>query len=208
MIQRPRSSPFEPWGPGALSCFAQQHCHHVRKQLSFIPADVGRAEVREHRETHASRVRNGRLDPGDRVDGQELSRPDDLAVRRPGNIANSRRHRRDVLSWHASFQFELLRDSWHELFILTAAQYFSDTDISLLYEEHRSAFGSPDIGQLAAQFKETLTAVKRRQIDPIEQYLLNEIVLLKSGNEPRAPCPGRIRPLTGRKRQRKLFSRD
>lgn len=84
------------------------------------------------------------------------------------------------------FQFELLRDSWHELFILTAAQYFSDTDVSLLHEEHRSAFGTPDIGQLATQFKETLSAIKRRQIDPIEHYLLNEIVLLKSGNNPRA----------------------
>lgn len=79
-------------------------------------------------------------------------------------------------------QFELLRESWHELFILTAAQFFSDTDISLLHEEHRSNFGSSlDIDEQIAVFKDTLAAVKHRQIDPIEQYLLNEIVLLKSG---------------------------
>ncbi|XP_026805637.1 nuclear receptor subfamily 2 group E member 1-like [Rhopalosiphum maidis] len=78
-------------------------------------------------------------------------------------------------------QFELLRESWHELFILTAAQYFSDTDISLLHEEHRSNFGSStDIDEQIAVFKDTLAAVKHRQVDPIEQYLLNEIVLLKS----------------------------
>jgi len=38
-----------------------------------------------------------------------------------------------------------------------------------------------DIDEQIAVFKDTLSAVKHRQIDPIEQYLLNEIVLLKSG---------------------------
>lgn len=80
-------------------------------------------------------------------------------------------------------QFELLRESWHELFILTAAQYFSETDISLLHEEHKSNFGSYDIEEQTALFKDTLMAVKHRQVDPIEQYLLNEIILLKSGKE-------------------------
>jgi len=84
--------------------------------------------------------------------------------------------------FHSIVKFELLRESWHELFILTAAQFFSDTDISLLHEEHRSNFGSSlDIDEQIAVFKDTLAAVKHRQIDPIEQYLLNEIVLLKSG---------------------------
>lgn len=79
-------------------------------------------------------------------------------------------------------KFELLRESWHELFILTAAQFFSDTDIFLLQEEHRSNFGSmPDMEEQATLFKDTLSAIKHRQVDPIEQYLLNEIILLKSG---------------------------
>lgn len=78
-------------------------------------------------------------------------------------------------------KFELLRESWHELFILTAAQYFSDTDIFLLLEEHRSNFGSLDIEEQTTLFKDTLAAVKHRQVDPIEQYLLNEIILLKAG---------------------------
>jgi hypothetical protein len=78
-------------------------------------------------------------------------------------------------------KFELLRESWHELFILTAAQYFSDTDIFLLLEEHRSNFGSLDIEEQTTLFKNTLTTVKHRQVDPIEQYLLNEIILLKAG---------------------------
>ncbi|XP_050436634.1 nuclear receptor subfamily 2 group E member 1-like [Adelges cooleyi] len=77
-------------------------------------------------------------------------------------------------------QFELLREGWHELFILTAAQYFSETDISLLHEEHKSNFGTHDIEEQTSLFKDTLAAVKQRQVDPIEQYLLNEIILLKS----------------------------
>lgn len=81
-------------------------------------------------------------------------------------------------------KFGLLRDSWHELFVLTAAQYFSETDISLLHEEHRSNFGSFDIEDQTALLKDTLAAVKHRQVDPIEQYLLNEIILLKSGKNP------------------------
>lgn len=82
------------------------------------------------------------------------------------------------------FKFELLRESWHELFILTAAQYFSETDISFLHEEHRSNFGSLDIDEQTTLFKDTLVAIKHRQVDPIEQYLLNEIILLKSGKFP------------------------
>jgi len=38
-----------------------------------------------------------------------------------------------------------------------------------------------DIDEQIAVFKDTLATVKHRQVDPIEQYLLNEIVLLKSG---------------------------
>lgn len=89
-----------------------------------------------------------------------------------------------ILLVFVCFKFELLRESWHELFILTAAQYFSETDISLLQEEHRSNFGSLDIDEQTTSFKDTLTAVKHRQVDPIEQYLLNEIILLKSGKFP------------------------
>lgn len=90
-------------------------------------------------------------------------------------------HTHSYVLFSIRLKFELLRESWHELFILTAAQYFSDTDIFLLLEEHRSNFGSLDIEEQTTLFKDTLAAVKHRQVDPIEQYLLNEIILLKSG---------------------------
>ncbi|VVC24633.1 Hypothetical protein CINCED_3A018118 [Cinara cedri] len=86
-----------------------------------------------------------------------------------------------VKSFPALMTLPFIDQSWHELFVLTAAQFFSDTDISLLHEEHRSNFGSvPDMEEQSARFKETLAAIKLRQVHPIEQYLLNEIILLKS----------------------------
>lgn len=48
-------------------------------------ADVDDSEIREHRETYASRLRDGRFDSGHRFDGQEFSGTDDVTFRRPSN---------------------------------------------------------------------------------------------------------------------------
>lgn len=156
--------------------------------LKKIP-DVGSAKIFKYHETNTSRLRDGCFDFGHGFDGQKFSSFNDFAFHRSSNYFTLTFRSKILRCLHMcdffllNFKFDLLRESWHELFILTAAQYFSDTDISLLYEEHRSNFGSLDIEEQTSLFKDTLAAIKHRQVDPIEQYLLNEIILLKSGKE-------------------------